>query len=212
MGREGARYSPEDKMRYVEMILSGRSPRSIEREFGISHHQTHQWVERYQEQGPDGLGRRRKNRIYSLELKKQVVQEYLSDETSLLKLCRKHDISNASVVYQWVSQYTSGKRIRATRRRNPMKDGRKATYLERIEIVQWTIENGFDYNRAVEQFKVSYAQVYNWVKKFQTGGEEALQDRRGRHKEEHELSEQERLELENKRGHAWSTWKRRTPC
>lgn len=55
-----------------------------------------------------------------------------------------------------------------------MKDGRKTTQIERIEIAQWTIANDYNYGAAMQQFKISYGQVYAWVKKFKQGGESAL--------------------------------------
>ena len=47
-----------------------------------------------------------------------------------------------------------------------MKDGRKTTQIERIEIAQWTIANDYNYGAAMQQFKISYGQVYAWVKLF----------------------------------------------
>ncbi|WP_260302349.1 helix-turn-helix domain-containing protein [Schleiferilactobacillus harbinensis] len=80
-----------------------------------------------------------------------------------------------------------------------MTKGRKTTYVERIEIVQWTIAHGLVYSGAIERFSISYNQVYSWVKKFQEKGEEGLRDRRGQHKPESALDQVERLKLDNKR-------------
>ena len=81
-----------------------------------------------------------------------------------------------------------------------MKDGRKTTQIERVEIAQWTIANDYNYVEATQHFKVSYGLVYAWVKKFKQGGESALADRRGKAKEDNgQLTEVERLKLENKR-------------
>ncbi|MCD2257574.1 helix-turn-helix domain-containing protein [Lactobacillus sp. CC-MHH1034] len=75
-----------------------------------------------------------------------------------------------------------------------MKNGRKTTQLERIEIAEWVIElecieiaewviaNDMDYTGATKQYDISYGQVYAWVKKFKQGGPEALVDRRGKAK------------------------------
>ncbi|MFZ4201259.1 helix-turn-helix domain-containing protein [Lysinibacillus sp. NPDC056220] len=40
---------------------------------------------------------------------------------------------------------------------------------------------------------------YQWVKKFEANGEEALQDKHGRKKEEQELTAEEKFKLEMKR-------------
>lgn len=81
-----------------------------------------------------------------------------------------------------------------------MRDGRKTTQVERVEIAQWAIANDYNYVEATKRFKVSYGQVYAWVKKFKQGGASALADRRGKDKEDRgQLTEIERLKLENKR-------------
>ena len=77
--------------------------------------------------------------------------------------------------------------------------GRKTTLDERIEIIEFLIENEIDYNKASRHFKVSYGQVYSWYKKYLELGVEGLADRRGRKKEDYELSELELLRRENER-------------
>ncbi|MEK5414225.1 helix-turn-helix domain-containing protein [Paenibacillus sp. FSL L8-0708] len=52
-----------------------------------------------------------------------------------------------------------------------------------------------DYQKAIEKYGVSYQQVYAWVRKYQVGREEALQDNRGRKKPVEELDEHDRLKL-----------------
>jgi transposase-like protein len=71
---------------------------------------------------------------------------------------------------------------------------RKTTMEERIEIVRYCIEHGNEYKIAAEWFHVSYTQVYQWVKKYQSNGEEGLRDRRGMRKNVEELSDIERLQ------------------
>ncbi len=43
--------------------------------------------------------------------------------------------------------------------------GRKTTYGEKIEIVAFCIENNDNYQLTSDKYKVSYQQVYTWVKK-----------------------------------------------
>ncbi|GED66252.1 hypothetical protein LFU01_47040 [Lysinibacillus fusiformis] len=52
---------------------------------------------------------------------------------------------------------------------------------------------------AAHTYGVSYQQVYQWTKKFETNGEEGLRDRRGRTKDEVELTVEEKLKLEIQR-------------
>ena len=69
---------------------------------------------------------------------------------------------------------------------------RKTTKEERQKIVDCCLEHDKNYKLAAEKFHCSYAQVYNWVKKFIEKGASGLTDRRGRHKTEAQLTELER--------------------
>ncbi|WP_162266670.1 helix-turn-helix domain-containing protein [Clostridium botulinum] len=79
-----------------------------------------------------------------------------------------------------------------------MTKGRATTYKERIEIIKYCIENENNYAETAEKYKVSYQQVYSWIKKYQTQGIESLQDGRGKRKKESEMSELEKLQAKNK--------------
>ena len=79
------------------------------------------------------------------------------------------------------------------------KERRKTTIDERKEIVNYCIEHNRNYKETAVLYDVSYSQVYSWVKKYDSGGEEGLIDKRGHHKLEDELDELERLRRENVR-------------
>ncbi|MCH5465655.1 helix-turn-helix domain-containing protein [Levilactobacillus tujiorum] len=196
MGRRGSRYTVEEKYFYVKLVLDeGNSYHAIQREYGIRHTQVEQWVERYRKHGLEGLKRRPTNQAYTRDFKVKLINIYLEGQTSYRKLAKQFNIPNAGIIYQWVNLYTSGKLPKTTRRLVSM-NGRKTTQLERIEVAQWVIENDFDYNKATQKFKISYNQAYNWTKKFQDGGAEALQDRRGKSKaDKPNLTETEQQEL-----------------
>lgn len=210
MRRKGIRYSLEEKVQFVNQVLSGQSVMGIQGSGGPGKDALRQWVRDYRQYGTTGLmpkeraPRRqpRQHKTYSSEFKFQIVQEYLAGGTSYPKLCAKYDISNPAVVYQWVSLYNSGQLLQTTRRSAPMTKGRKTSYVERIEIAQWTIAHNMDYSGAVQQFGVSHGQVYSWVKKLREIGEKGLEDRRGQRKPESPLKENDRLRLENKKNKA----------
>ncbi len=65
-----------------------------------------------------------------------------------------------------------------------MSKGRKTTSEEKIEIVQYCIDNNYDYKGAVFAYKVSYSQDYSWTKKFNNEGKEGLADNRWKGKVE----------------------------
>jgi len=195
MGRKGSRYTVEEKLFYIGLILNqGASYRAVQRQYGVKNGQIKQWVDRYQADGIEGL-KQRSPQKYTQEFKLKLVQIYLEGKTSYPQLAKRFNVPNVSIIYQWVNLYTSGKLPKTTRRPSPM-SSRKTTMLERIEIVQWIIENDLDYIQASRRFHISYNQAYTWTKKFQDKGTEALQDRRGKSKfDKPTLTETEKQEL-----------------
>ena len=78
-----------------------------------------------------------------------------------------------------------------------MTKGRDTTYEERITLVMECIEKGYNYTEIAEKYKVGYQQIYTWVQKYKKNGEDALKDRRGRHKKNRKpQTEEEQLKLE----------------
>ena len=80
-----------------------------------------------------------------------------------------------------------------------MTKGRKTTWEERIQIVLDCLGNGKDYQEAANTYHVSYQQVYQWVKKYEDGGDEALKDKRGRKKEEAEANSRRENQTSNEK-------------
>ena len=79
-----------------------------------------------------------------------------------------------------------------------MTKGRKTTFDERVEIVQYCIAHDHNYAKTSEQFEISYQQARNYTIKYEKQGVEALRDRRGKRKPEAEMSELEKLRAENR--------------
>lgn len=118
----------------------------------------------------------------------------------MIAVCQRYDISDTYVLRSWIKRYTSGKDLKATSKGySRMKQGRPTTFEERVEIVNYTIAHGKDYQAAIEKFGVSYQQVYSWVRKFEKSGSQGLVDRRGRGLESKpNLTEAELLQLKIK--------------
>ena len=79
-----------------------------------------------------------------------------------------------------------------------MTKGRKTTFEERIEIVQYCIAHNHNYAETAEKYQVSYQQARSYTVKYEAGGIDALKDNRGKRKNPDELSELERLRTEVK--------------
>ena len=145
--------------------------------------------------------RSHKKKVYSAELKIQAVEEYLSGKGSQREICKKYGILAKRTLEVWIMWYNGHREIKkrsSAKGEIYMTKGRKTTQEERAEIVAFCIGHGKDYGLTVETFKVSYQQIYSWVKKYEEKGVNGLTDRRGKAKPESELTEEERLRQENK--------------
>ena len=145
--------------------------------------------------------RSHKNNKYSKEMKLQAVKDYLNGEGSYETLKEKYKLRSSTQLKNWVMWYNGHKEFKersSAKGEIYMTKGRKTTQEERSEIVAFCIEHGKDYGLTVETFKVSYQQIYTWVKKYEEKGVNGLTDRRGKAKPENELTEEDRLRQENK--------------
>ena len=145
--------------------------------------------------------RKRKNKVYSTELKTEAVQAYLRGEGSYRDLCKKFGISHNDVLRQWVLWYNGHREFKersSAKGEIYMTKGRKTTQEERAEIVAFCIKHNKDYGLTVETYKVSYQQIYSWVRKYEEGGVDRLKDNRGRTKPIEEMTEIEKLKAEMK--------------
>lgn len=79
-----------------------------------------------------------------------------------------------------------------------MTKGRKTTYNEKVEIVAFCIENNDNYQLTSDKYKVSYQQVYTWVKKYKENGYGALNDNRGKRKKFDQMNDAEKLNAQIK--------------
>ena len=81
----------------------------------------------------------RNQRSFSLEFKRQVVEELLSGESRPAQLCRRHNISS-SLLYHWKRQYSRGKFNNEPTQEAALKD--RVEQLERL-VGKLTLENEF---------------------------------------------------------------------
>ena len=144
---------------------------------------------------------RRRNKKYSKELRIQAVQAYLKGEGSQETICKRFGIISDRQLRNWIKWYNGHKGFKERRGAGTeiyMTKGRKTTQEERVEIVAFCIEHGKDYPLTIQTYGVSYQQIYAWVRKYEEHGIDGLKDGRGRTKPLEEMSETERLRMENK--------------
>lgn len=195
-----SKINPNIKIAAVQRILAGDdSLRNAARRLGVSLASIQQWISIYNSDGIDGF-RFTGNKRYSKELKEQAVLDYLAGKGSLQSICQRYGIKAKSKLQEWIKKYTGHDELisRGTGGSKIMTQGRKTTFDERIEIVRYCIAHDHNYAETSEKFQISYQQARSYTVKFESGGIEALRDRRGHKKPTDELTELERLRAENK--------------
>lgn len=200
MGRK-AKFSFEVKMDVVARCLSGKTTANHEAMLlGTSHARICEWISLYESLGADGLVTPSKNTRYTAEVKQNAVLDYLSGVGSYLAICKKYGIRSTSQLRQWILKYNSHEELKSsgTGGRIIMTKGRKTTFEERVEIVEYCIAHDKNYTETAEKFGVSYQQARNYTIKYEESGVEGLKDNRGRRKPEDEMNELEKLRAEVK--------------
>ena len=100
----------------------------------------------------------------------------------------------------WIKRYNSHEELKASGIGgfSTMTKGRKTTFDERVEIVQYCISHNHNYTETAAKYNISYQQARSYTVKYESGGLDALQDNRGKRKALDSLTEVERLRTELK--------------
>jgi len=195
------KYSVLEKLTILEEVSSGQIGfLAATKKYGVNKTTLMRWQRRYKLYGYEGLESRTRNRNYSAELKLLAVKDYLEGGLSQYQIIDKYKIASTKQLYNWIQKYNCHSSLKAYKgEANSMTKGRSTTWQERIDIVQYCLTNQHNYHKTAGQFQVSYQQVYQWVKKFEDGGQDALKDGRRRKKAPEELTEADRQKLEMKK-------------
>jgi len=196
-----SKYSKEEKVQILMEYENGTSGiKIISKKYNIDRTTIKNWMWKYHNYGINSLINSKHNKSYSREFKEKIVLEYLSGDSSQKDLAIKYNLSDKSLVRRWLKIYNSHRRLKSSGKgmKKSMTKGKKTTWKERIDIVLFCLKNDFDYAKTADKYEVSYQQVYQWVKKYETDGVDALKDRRGRKKSEEKLTEQDKLKIKMK--------------
>ncbi len=189
-----------EKLTAVLRYLDGNiSQGQIARDLNVSLASVQQWISNYESMGADVFlmkGRKK----YSKELKIQAVEDYLAGSGSQIDICKKYGIRSKGKLQRWIKQYNGHEELRSsgTGGSTIMTKGRKTTFNERVEIVQYCIAHNHNYAETSEKYQVSYQQARNYTVKYEAYGVESLRDTRGKRKSQDKMSELEKLRAENK--------------
>ncbi|MDL5377094.1 transposase [Exiguobacterium mexicanum] len=195
------KYPPELKVEAVTAYETGQMAFSqVLRQYDIPQKTFQDWIRLYRADGIDAFLKPRTWKNYSKELKTNVVLDCVNGKLSPNEIVRKYGLSCRSVLQGWINQYTGHKELKATSRgRDTMTKGRETTFEERLDAVIDCLSHRRDYRKIAETHRVSYQQIYSWVKKYDQGGPDALLDRRGHKKDKAALTPDERVQIELKR-------------
>lgn len=198
-----SKYAFELKIKVAKEYETGKGTiRSLAAKYGVGRKSVEDWIRKYREQGEAGLMIRHRNSAYSSEFKVTCVQAVIRGEGSVDDIVAKYNISSRMVLLSWIKRYNANKELKDY---DPKQEvymasaRRKTTLEERKEIAEYCIAHGKDYKGTASFYDVSYNQVYTWVKKYLSEGEDALLDKRGHRKTDDEVDELERLRRENAR-------------
>jgi transposase len=192
------KFTLEEKLRILAWIDEGHRVKDAVTKFNVTKSTIRRWRIKLEAHGIEALTKQPSNMRYPTKLKIKTVESYLAGEGSQDDICRKYGIRNRIQLQNWILKYTQGETLKTSPggKSRAMSKSRKTTYEERLEIVQYCISLDNNYQATAERYQVSYQQVYSWIRKYNDGGEKALVDRRGKAKEETELTEIDRLKIE----------------
>lgn len=176
----------EEKVKVTREYIAGNISREeAARRAGVAPSSITSWARKYRAEGAMSLAPVEKNRVYSPELKKQAVLEYLAGECSQSAICEKYEIRSRKQLRCWIKMYNAHGEFNSVKHSGGgsyMKKSRSTTQEERIRVVKDCIASGKNYGEMALKYNVSYQQARTWTLRFEKMGEAGLQDRRGRRK------------------------------
>ncbi|BCK00719.1 helix-turn-helix domain-containing protein [Anaerocolumna chitinilytica] len=201
MSRE--KFSKELKLEAIkEYVSGGISLYKLAQKYGSGFKTVQRWYDNYQKFGEEAFEGTHHSPNYSADFKKQVVNEYLAGGTSYKEVALKYGIYAPTTVLKWVKQYNNHVELTDSRLEGVFHmvngNGRKTTLEEKTKIVEDCTQNQYNYAETAKKYDVSYQQVYSWVHRYKEKGLSGLADRRGKKKPEEEMTELDKLRLENR--------------
>ena len=176
----------ETKVRLARACIAGEMSKSdASREAGVDPKTIDRWIVQYNAEGPSAFLPRERNRVYSPELKRKAVQDYLKGDGSLLDICRKYKIHADKQLCEWIKVYNAHGdfgSVKSSGGGSYMRKTRKTTQEERVQIAKECLAAGKNYGTIALKHNVSYQQARTWTLRFEEIGEAGLEDRRGKRK------------------------------
>ena len=138
MGRK-KKMEAAEKLELIQDYLSGKiSLREAARRAGAANTSVKQWVDNYEAEGIAAF-MPHKQRVYSPDLKRQAVQDYLSGKGSQSDISKKYGLRDRKQLRAWIKVYNTHGDFNSVKHSGGgsyMKQGRDTTQEERIQIVK----------------------------------------------------------------------------
>ena len=195
------KFSYEEKVKIVSEYIDGTYGfLEICRRYNINQGSLKNWKRLYETFGWSGLKTGSKTTYYSRETKEAAVKDYLSHELTFQEILKKYQIRSGTQLKKWIKKYNGCEILKSSETGGNliMTKGRKTTFDERIEIVQYCIAHDHNYAETAKKYQVSYQQARSYTVKYESNGVEALRDNRGKRKHPDTMSELEKLRAEVK--------------
>lgn len=211
MGRKN-RFTKEQKIKVILDYKNGiKGHTQIRNDLDIGSRTFRRWIALYESIGESAFDDKPRNRQYTKEFKLQVVNDYLNGAGSLLDLMKKYKIYSEQTIQSWIKEYNSSGELKDYKPNIEVytMKARKTTFEERVEIVKYCINNNNNYSETSIKYSVPYSLVYQWVKKYNQSGIDALKYQKKGPKPKEEYipatpeeklqAELQKLQLENER-------------
>lgn len=193
-------YTVEKRIKACTDYLSGlKSASQIAIELNMGKHGgdvVRGWAKKYKAYGASVFNNKTRNNYYLQEFKERVVKEYLDGTSSPNELIIKYNIPSRTTLVSWIKMYNNHIELKDYDPKPEvyMVDTLKTTFEERIEIVKYCLAYDRDIKGTAAKYGCKYAQLYQWVRKYEAEGETALIDKRGKRKQKDELSDLEKAQ------------------
>ena len=139
--------SPEEKIQWMEKIIQNKeSISSVASKTGVHYMTVDKWLRNYKSIGQETFFRKGWTKR-TTEEKEAAVLDYLSGIGSLRDICDKYKIADTRQLRKWIMKYNGHEELKdsGTGGTPIMTKGRKTTFEERVEIVQYCINHTHNY-------------------------------------------------------------------
>ena len=195
------KYTDGEKARILLEYQTGvHGFRELCRIYGIAQQSLKDWIRLYETFGMEGLKTGSTATDYSRETKQAAVQDYLDHRMSIKEILKKYQIRSNTQLRKWIKKYNGHEKLKSSGTGGAaiVAKGRKTSFDERVDIVQYCIAHDHNYAETAAKYGISYQQARSYTVKYEAGGVDALRDRRGRTKPAEEMTELEKLRAENR--------------